>query len=1245
MFHLLLQSRFFQRMRVIYSFFKKDKVKEGLSSAKYEPIVFVNKPICKSNDDVLFYSTQADSIISAVSQGANVIGVIADYGAGKTSLTQLLCFQDTKTKAPINIYLWDSLSTKSDSIGSNEIKPVAAITRSFLYQLACGDQKDHMFARNINWRLSRNFGVLSVSPTKKDFWYYVAAAAICFIAPKAALIAFPNLLEWVIFILNMLSPWGAVFIALCGLIRTNVAFSLWDSQGKRQPESSDTYSLFSEIVEKVFAENTRRYVFVEDLDRIKDKAVVIEFLKEIYKFNALLDDEYKKRVIFVISVMPENKLVDAKPESEYGQHLYSKIFDYSVVLPAIHIQDHESVLLDILKTHYNVISNILGEPLSNKMPAQLVWLIKGDNLTVRDIKNRLNICFSIYDRLKKRQDLDDSLDLDIQLGKCAAVAYLTDRYPDHISCLMQNEDGFDALVAHSSQQLTKNSFEPSFDFEIWDSIESRLVETLDDPKSVSYDLRKKLAENVLYSKNDELFQNDIIALLVGHFIEDDYHQYFYTYPKNSRIYKVYESRVRALISSNGAVTKDLLADISLVRVNSPEIIINKIQFILNLKTGLPSCVFLSKDLFEIVFENFPNEASSEIARMINWEPRKIEESRKLLYFLEADINSVYHKKLFEKLSVFLVEKLKDEPLEAITTARKELIQILGIDMIHFTQLYRGSNMPLIQTDEMALVRDPDLIIALTNIDLIDETSALKVSEWIDSKFDSQYFDDLEKIWGKCLSIDSSTAENAINYLLKNKRYNDTIFCSIIESEVCDDEDIVEYVNGISPTLISQKGWNLIDDHMIFGGYNDTIRKWLINKKKFKTYLLDLSNQDTIQPALFSVLDAEALRSALSAIFKYSPDRFMWLRTRLPGRFMRALPSLYHSPYPFVTDYELQKCSSLTMAISIINFTDLELKNCKYVASLLTKLSNGKLRCKKLFDEVFAREDIDIELRKSLFSLIDFSVVPFNSMTNDDQEECVLIVKELVNIETGRDALNTMRHLEAPIASLEEIISEDSSDEKEKDILISEYFKFIFRIKQFSSETINICRDHWLNIPMWEEFENALLACGEAENCLVSRILRTSSFKQNNLPPQIGLKSIVRVLTGVTACQRYIQSDKECLNRIMHDPEVYSYIDEDAIWFFTECRQTAKFIRYAFTILNDDEKLEYITSMADLDTKEEDRQFYIFMCEDENLKLAANSNSFRLRVGFRLYGKEDSKRKAQYFRKVKRLKETLALNPN
>ena len=66
---------------------------------KFEPIVFVNNPISKSEEDVIGFDSQVETLMCAIENNANMIGIIADYGTGKSSMTELLVETVKKNKS------------------------------------------------------------------------------------------------------------------------------------------------------------------------------------------------------------------------------------------------------------------------------------------------------------------------------------------------------------------------------------------------------------------------------------------------------------------------------------------------------------------------------------------------------------------------------------------------------------------------------------------------------------------------------------------------------------------------------------------------------------------------------------------------------------------------------------------------------------------------------------------------------------------------------------------------------------------------------------------------------------------------------------------------------------------------------------------------------------------------------------------------------------------------------------------
>ena len=53
-------------------------------TAKQQPLVFVNRPIEDSTHDIVGFSTQIDTICEAIKDGSTMIGVVANYGTGKS---------------------------------------------------------------------------------------------------------------------------------------------------------------------------------------------------------------------------------------------------------------------------------------------------------------------------------------------------------------------------------------------------------------------------------------------------------------------------------------------------------------------------------------------------------------------------------------------------------------------------------------------------------------------------------------------------------------------------------------------------------------------------------------------------------------------------------------------------------------------------------------------------------------------------------------------------------------------------------------------------------------------------------------------------------------------------------------------------------------------------------------------------------------------------------------------------------
>lgn len=79
------QSIIAYKKRVYILLFRKKSTISNKDNENFKPIVFVNNPVKRQKDDIVGFDSQVETLACAIESGANMIGVIADYGSGKSS--------------------------------------------------------------------------------------------------------------------------------------------------------------------------------------------------------------------------------------------------------------------------------------------------------------------------------------------------------------------------------------------------------------------------------------------------------------------------------------------------------------------------------------------------------------------------------------------------------------------------------------------------------------------------------------------------------------------------------------------------------------------------------------------------------------------------------------------------------------------------------------------------------------------------------------------------------------------------------------------------------------------------------------------------------------------------------------------------------------------------------------------------------------------------------------------------------
>ena len=135
-------------------------------------------------------------------------------------------------------------------------------------------------------------------------------------------------------LLITLSPISFVFaigFLIIGLKNNSIAYSSWKNQN-RIPDVSDVFDVYTDIIDSIcnYKGESKQLILIEDLDRIGNKNIVIGFLRELYRFHNLLNEEQKKKITFIVSIKPESQLETAEGDNFRDDlNIFPKFFDFT----------------------------------------------------------------------------------------------------------------------------------------------------------------------------------------------------------------------------------------------------------------------------------------------------------------------------------------------------------------------------------------------------------------------------------------------------------------------------------------------------------------------------------------------------------------------------------------------------------------------------------------------------------------------------------------------------------------------------------------------------------------------------------------------------------------------------------------------------------------------------------------------------------------------------------------------------
>lgn len=785
---------------------------KGVNMDNKQTPVYINKEISSANEDLIGFEPHANAIRTAIDDGASLIGVLADYGAGKSSLCELIA-NDKTYKRPIKVNMWDCLTniqeTQNKTKDDND-DTIAKLDQAFLYQIAAGSG-DHILANHINKRFHKGSGLLSISMrTKKFIWALIPSILFLIVGvilhginfvfsiPKINLSIPCSSLEPVAYICAAIS----LFV---GIVKCGVAFTSWKSENERIVDNTDCYDAYFDILKSLGLSkksSKKQIIIVEDLDRIKDTNIIKRFLRELYKFNNLSSKKYK--IYFIVGICPE------KQESENGCKEYDKIFDYAVTLKPIHIDDFEIILKDLLKEKELIAK---GDSIADYYP--LIECI--DNLTIRELKARLNSALILKQSIEEKgYKNSNSTKVAVSIKTCCCIVALDSLYPNEFKFLIEHNKEFSAIIRDA---ITVKLHSHKMDEEL-NKIEDVIIRAFP-MASQSY-------------KGWPSFCKLLTKYIAANDINDDYRMYCYSYPRNSYIRTYYEDQLYKLLTQDiNNYDESLDSLVEHAKERNDKTIEDALGLLESNDVLFSAVIFENEYLLQYACRKYEPSVIKTMTQDLRWEESNMDHVvvtlKRIYEFDIPQINTIFSKYIQEAVSVLRLES------ELWRNCRMQLIEAFGGGYEFMQPAYLGQNAPKISKEEMHILSDPARIISFTKENYVSQAYLESMWDEIES-FDNDSANTVLEWIEKTVSEKNSKpfAKMALRFMVKYSFISNKIMQYIAQNDT-DEEEIVGYLNNIAEKVTEEYVTIIVGRRYV--GLNDAILS-RIKKADAVTYILN-----------------------------------------------------------------------------------------------------------------------------------------------------------------------------------------------------------------------------------------------------------------------------------------------------------------------------------------------------------------------------------------------------------------------
>lgn len=629
-----------------------------------------------AEDDWIGFDSYLYSLESAIYNGAKFIGLIADYGTGKSTLINMLSKkQELINSKLIKIDLWNCCNNNPNN---NQVD----IHRIFLHQLI--DKLNISSAGYFKKKIDKNYSIFDIKFKQENLFYGIMLAfyyILCIFDKLGFIVLFDSDLELIGYSLIAILTFISIII-----YKPVVAFKKPENTA-RVIDENDTKDLYNEIIYEYSQKNSKiknLIICLEELDRYDNPDIILEYLKEFYKFyKEPTNSKNKINIVFIVSLKSANQLYnlydcteqtskdDLKlTENNNIKEIYEKIFDFIVNLNQISIHDYDAIIMEIVNAKRNQMPDGIKIP-TQKTLKSWRYLYKGKHIRIRDIKHRYNFSISLYLSVKE-SGIQPNFD------KCLFISYLEDEYNELYEDL-----------------INKNL------------IGSTILDYANGKRDFTNELSGYKDAKMIQIYNDVLLEG-----LDSKYISVDYNYYFYKFPKNKKSYNIYEYELYNAVFFD-IDSKNL--SLSIKRLKE-----SQIKNILEKRANgsfIPVVVFKYPELIKIAyskdFEAFHNTLIKKFDLINNFEQFQL-----LIEDLKKLNKNKFKAILYDYFESYL-PIIKELNKENIFELRKRIVKELRNESIVINDIFMGDNY-IISAEELNNIDNFEIAVKLTNFSSINE---------------------------------------------------------------------------------------------------------------------------------------------------------------------------------------------------------------------------------------------------------------------------------------------------------------------------------------------------------------------------------------------------------------------------------------------------------------------------------------------------------------------------------------------